>query len=37
MHGRPVFIHACHCKDCQRRTGDAFAMNGLPENACNFA
>lgn len=22
----PLFTHACHCLDCQRRTGTAFAM-----------
>ncbi|MDB5555058.1 MAG: Gfa-like protein [Rhizobium sp.] len=31
MHGRPMFIHCCHCRDCQRQTGSAFAINGLIE------
>lgn len=22
----PLFTHACHCLDCQRRTGSAFSM-----------
>jgi hypothetical protein len=22
----PLFLHACHCKDCQVRTGSAFSM-----------
>lgn len=31
MHGRPMFIHCCHCRDCQQQTGSAFAFNGLIE------
>ena len=31
MRGRPMFIHACHCRDCQRQTGGPFAINGLIE------
>ncbi|SMF58006.1 Uncharacterized conserved protein [Xaviernesmea oryzae] len=31
MHGRPMFIHCCHCTDCQRQTGSAFAINALIE------
>lgn len=31
MHGRPMFIHCCHCRDCQQQTGSAFAINGLIE------
>jgi hypothetical protein len=31
MHGRPMFIHCCHCRDCQMQTGGAFAINGLIE------
>ncbi|WP_117193251.1 GFA family protein [Rhizobium terrae] len=31
MHGRPMFIHCCHCTDCQRQTGGAFAINALVE------
>jgi hypothetical protein len=23
----PVIVHACHCRDCQRLTGSAFALN----------
>jgi hypothetical protein len=26
LKGAPLFTHACHCLDCQRRTGSAFAM-----------
>jgi hypothetical protein len=31
QHGRPMFIHCCHCKDCQRQTGSAFALNAIIE------
>jgi hypothetical protein len=27
----PMFVHCCHCKDCQRQTGTAFALNALIE------
>jgi hypothetical protein len=27
----PMFVHCCHCKDCQRQTGAAFALNALIE------
>jgi hypothetical protein len=23
----PMVVHACHCRDCQRLTGSAFAVN----------
>jgi hypothetical protein len=23
----PMIVHACHCKDCQRLSGSAFALN----------
>jgi hypothetical protein len=26
--GAPMFVHCCHCTECQRRTGSAFAING---------
>lgn len=26
-----MFVHCCHCKDCQRQTGSAFALNALIE------
>jgi hypothetical protein len=29
--GRPMFVHCCHCKDCQRQTGSAFVLNALYE------
>jgi hypothetical protein len=28
---RPMFIHCCHCRDCQRQTGSAFVLNALIE------
>jgi hypothetical protein len=31
MHGAPMFVHCCHCKDCQRQTGSAFVLNALIE------
>ena len=27
----PMFVHCCHCFDCQRHTGSAFAINALIE------
>ena len=27
----PMFIHCCHCTDCQRQTGSAFVINALIE------
>jgi hypothetical protein len=27
----PMFVHCCHCRDCQRQTGSAFALNALCE------
>ena len=23
----PMIVHACHCRDCQRLSGSAFAIN----------
>jgi hypothetical protein len=23
----PLIVHACHCRDCQRLSGGAFALN----------
>ena len=31
LHGAPMFVHCCHCRDCQKQTGGAFAVNGLIE------
>ena len=32
MRGRPLFVHCCHCRWCQRETGTAFALNALIES-----
>ena len=26
-----LFVHCCHCRDCQRQTGSAFVLNALIE------
>jgi hypothetical protein len=26
-----MFVHCCHCTDCQRQTGSAFVLNALIE------
>ena len=30
---RPMFVHCCHCRDCQRQTGSAFVLNALIETS----
>ena len=30
----PLFIHCCHCLNCQRQTGSAFVINLLIESDC---
>src|SRR5258706_2655612 len=32
MSSRPLFVHCCHCRWCQRETGTAFALNALIES-----
>ena len=32
MTTRPLFVHCCHCRWCQRETGAAFALNALIES-----
>ena len=27
----PMFVHCCHCTDCQKQTGSAFAINAIIE------
>lgn len=27
----PLIVHCCHCRQCQRQTGTAFALNALIE------
>ncbi|SMF48193.1 Uncharacterized conserved protein [Tistlia consotensis] len=29
--GRPLFVHCCHCRWCQRETGASFALNAMIE------
>ena len=31
MNSRPMIVHACHCTECQRLSGSAFAINALVE------
>jgi len=28
---QPMFVHCCHCDDCQRLTGSAFVLNAIIE------
>ena len=32
MKSRPLFVHCCHCRWCQRETGAAFALNAMIES-----
>jgi hypothetical protein len=29
---RPLIVHCCHCRWCQRETGTAFALNAMVES-----
>jgi hypothetical protein len=31
MISKPLFVHCCHCRWCQRETGAAFAVNAMIE------
>jgi hypothetical protein len=31
LEAAPMFVHCCHCRDCQRQTGSAFVLNALIE------
>jgi hypothetical protein len=31
METRPLFVHCCHCRWCQRESGAAFALNAMIE------
>jgi hypothetical protein len=31
LRSAPMFVHCCHCRDCQRQTGSAFVINALIE------
>jgi hypothetical protein len=26
-----MFVHCCHCRDCQRLSGSAFSINAMAE------
>lgn len=32
MQSRPLFVHCCHCRWCQRESGASFALNALIES-----
>ena len=32
MASRPLFVHCCHCRWCQRESGAAFALNAMVES-----
>ena len=31
MTDEPMFVNCCHCRDCQKISGSAFALNGMIE------
>ncbi len=31
MTSKPMFVHCCHCRWCQRESGAAFALNAMVE------
>jgi hypothetical protein len=31
VRGKPLIVHCCHCRWCQRETGAAFALNAVIE------
>ena len=31
MDSAPIFVNCCHCRDCQKITGSAFALNAMIE------
>ena len=33
LESEPMFVHCCHCLDCQRQTGSAFVLNALIETS----
>jgi hypothetical protein len=33
MNRRPLFVHCCHCRWCQRETGTSFALNAMLESS----
>jgi len=33
LKAEPMFVHCCHCRDCQTQSGGAFAVNALLETS----
>ena len=31
LEGEPIFVNCCHCRQCQKLSGSAFAMNAMVE------
>ncbi|WP_373087666.1 GFA family protein [Sneathiella sp.] len=31
--GEPMFVHCCHCRECQCHSGSAFVINAIVETA----
>ncbi len=31
MNSEPMYVHCCHCTECQRTSGSAFALNAMIE------
>jgi hypothetical protein len=31
LNAEPMFVHCCHCRDCQRQSGTGFNLNALIE------
>ena len=31
LESRPLFVHCCHCRWCQRESGSSFALNAMIE------
>lgn len=34
MTDSPLFVHACHCVNCQRQSGSSHALNAMIESKC---
>ena len=32
MSSKPMLVHCCHCKECQKQTGSAFVLNAIIES-----
>jgi hypothetical protein len=32
LDSKPIFVHCCHCRWCQRETGASFALNAMFES-----